>query len=349
MELTHGGDVLSYSMKYGRVPLDFSCNLNPLGIPQGVKIAAQNAIEAANAYPDPLCRKLCEKIATRDGVSAKHVLCGNGAADLIYRIVLGIKPTHSLLPIPSFSEYEQALQLCGGDIEYFQLKEENEYQLTDEILAHISSKTKLVFLCNPNNPTGQCIEPKLLLDILECCAKNDTTLVVDECFTDFLAQPNCNTVVGLIKQYPNLVVLKAFTKTYAMAGLRLGYLLCSNIDLIETISKAGQPWAVSNIAQAAGLAALDEVDFLEKTRLYIQQENEFLRTNMQNLRLTVIGSNANFIFFKSEHHDLDKEMADMGVLIRSCANYRGINGNWYRVAVRTHDENVALLSAFEKI
>jgi threonine-phosphate decarboxylase len=168
-------------------------------------------------------------------------------------------------------------------------------------------------------------------------------LLVDECFIDFLPRPETHTVKGYIKQYPGLIVLKAFTKTFAMAGIRLGYLFCARADIMKKISGAGQPWPVSIPAQAAGIAALKDEAYLAQSRIVIQKENRFLRREINNMGYSVIGSEANFIFFESPDAALADKMRDKGILIRDCRNCRGLHGSHFRVAVRKREENDILL------
>ena len=148
-------------------------------------------------------------------VRQEHILCGNGAADLIFRAVWAMRPRSALIAVPTFSEYEQALTACGCKVDYFELKAENGFQLTEELLEHIQPQTDIVFLCNPNNPTGQLTEQKLLERILARCASCGALLVVDECFRDFLDEPMQNSMNGWVKEFPNLMILRAFTKHYA--------------------------------------------------------------------------------------------------------------------------------------
>ena len=193
MKLTHGGDWAGFMAQYGRMPLDFSANISPLGLPDGVRRAACASLSSADCYPDPLCRALSSALGARHKLPVDAVLCGNGAADLIFRLVLAVRPKRALVTAPAFAEYEQALGLSDCRTEHFYLREENGFVAAEEILEAITPALDVVFLCEPNNPTGRTTPPALLLRILERCTACGVLLVVDECFNDFLDEPQAHT------------------------------------------------------------------------------------------------------------------------------------------------------------
>ena len=231
MELTHGGDWAGYRAKFGRDALDFSANVSPLGLPEGVALAIVNALPTADRYPDPLCRELRQKLSASENVHENQILCGNGAADLIFRLVLAKKPRRTLLPAPTFAEYASALKTVGCEVEYFFLKEENDFEITEELLSALHETIDMVFLCQPNNPTGQIVTSDFLEKLLKKCRACHATPVIDECFLDFLPEHESRTAKHFLAQFPELVILKAFTKLYAMAGVRLGYVLSGDEKL----------------------------------------------------------------------------------------------------------------------
>ncbi len=345
MALIHGGDTESYRLQYGRVPLDFSANCNPLGVPAGVERAICDAAAHADGYPDPLCRELCAAIAGHMGTAPQMVLCGNGAADLIYRLVLARKPKRALVPAPSFAEYELALGTIGCEVIRHPLNREHGFSLTGSILGALEPGLEMLFLCNPHNPTGLTIDSALLQRILEACEREGILLVMDECFNGFLDEPEKHTLRRRLSEYKHLLVIDAFTKLYGMAGVRLGYCLSGNKALLEAMRRAGQPWAVSSPAQAAGIAALKERDYIQRARALIQAERNFLMDELQELGIKVWGGEANYIFFYTEVPRLAGRMRDAGILIRDCGNYAGLSSGYYRIAVRTHEQNLRLVGA----
>lgn len=348
MHLIHGGDVYSARQKMKQEPLDFSANINPMGMPPGAVRAAADALQQCTQYPDPLCRELRAALAAYEGIPAEQIVCGNGAADLIFRIVAATHPRRALLLEPTFAEYEQALRSMDCSIAYFPLQESEGFVLPEAFLQQLTPEINLLFLCNPNNPTGRTVSPALLQEIWKRCEEAGILLVVDECFNEFLEHPEQNTLKGVLKTGANSVILKAFTKSFAMPGLRLGYGLCGNRDLAERIFSCGQPWGVSIPAQAAGVAALQEQGYLERMRRLIQTERRWLSENLARLGLRVFPSEANYILFRTETEiSLRERMEQRGVLIRACGNYRGLDDRYYRIAVRGHDENERLIAALK--
>ena len=240
-QLTHGGDWAGYRAEFGRDPLDFSANVSPLGLPEGVAKAITAALATADRYPDPLCRALREKLAVAEGVPAEWLLCGNGAADLIFRLALAAKPRTALVTAPTFAEYATALETAGCRVERHFLREENDFAVTKDLLNAVHPGTNMVFLCQPNNPTGQLAEPALVEALLRRCEAVGAVLAVDECFLDFLPEGEGLSAKHLLKNSKKLIILKAFTKLYGMAGVRLGYALSADTALLEQMQACGQP------------------------------------------------------------------------------------------------------------
>lgn len=261
MDAPHGGDIYAYD----RDLLDFSVNLNPLGMPDRVLRAIREHAEEYDRYPDPHCRALRRALSVRESAPEKWLVFGNGAADLIVRLCMVLKPKRALLPAPTFSEYEKAVRLAGGEVRRFFLRQEAGYQVTADYADAVQPGDSVVFLCNPNNPTGALAEPGTVEALLSACGQVGAVLVVDECFLPFTDGRSCQS---RLRAYPNLMVLRAFTKLYAMAGLRLGYLMCADEDLAGRIGAWGQSWSVSAPAQVAGLAAVSEEGWPERTRRF---------------------------------------------------------------------------------
>ena len=346
--LIHGGDWAGYGAECGECPLDFSANVSPLGLPRGVRDAVVRSLETADRYPDPLCRALGGAIAGVEEVSPDWVLCGGGAADLIYRAVLAKRPGRALVTAPAFAEYEAALALAGCGIDCFFLRESEDFMLGESFLEAITPDTDMVFLCQPNNPTGRTIPRTLLCAVLERCRAAKALLVVDECFCGLLDQPETFTMKGLLGEHPNLLILKAFTKLYAMAGLRLGYCVCGDAALLDAMRGAGQPWAVSGPAQAAGIAALRETQYVQAVRGLVARERPRLAGELSRLGFRVIPGEANYLLFFSPAPLLEP-LRKRGILLRDCGNYRGLEAGWYRTAVRTQEENRRLIQSLEEI
>jgi len=349
-KLVHGGDI--YSKR--EIPentrlIDFSANINPLGMPLNVKTAIIDNIDNFSCYPDPLCRELIKEISEYEKVQQEYIVCGNGADDILYRISAALKPKRALLTAPAFSEYEQSLKITDCSIIYGYLSESTGFKLDRSILDSITSDIDIMFLCNPNNPTGITVQKDLVLKIAAVCKSNNAVLVVDECFIDFVENTDEYSITDKINDFDNVIVLKAFTKIYAMAGIRLGYAICSDKAVIEKIYNAGQPWSVSVIAQKCGVAAIRETEYVERTRQIIKQNREYLISELKLIGLKVFDSMANYIFFKSENKFLYLELEKYGILIRPCGNYRGLDDTYFRIAVKSREDNEYLIESLKQI
>ena len=348
MKLVHGGDYVGYREKYGRDAVDFSANVSPLGMPTAVAQAIGEAAYHADRYPDPLCRELCAAIARAESVPAEWVFCGNGAADLIFRLALSVRPRRALILAPTFAEYAAALETAGCEICRYELSEQNDFALTPEFANAIDVNVDMVFLCQPNNPTGQVANRALMRQILNKCQAMGAWLAVDECFLDFLPDGDAYTMMRELGGAENLFILKAFTKLYGMAGVRLGYGFCADETLLARMRNAGQPWAVSSLAQAAGMAALEQTEYVEQVRSLIEEERPYLQAGLQALSLRVISGKANYLLFRATR-TLGEEMERRGVVLRGCGNYPGLDDTWYRTAVRTRRENDILLQTLREV
>ena len=339
----HGGDVYRHD-----VLLDFSANVNPLGTPPEVVEAVRDAAESLAAYPDPYCGALREKLASLHNVDAVHVLCGNGAAELIFQFALALRPQRALLPVPSFSEYETALRAVDSGTEYYPLRRENGFAVTEELLERITADTDALLLCTPNNPTGIAVDWKLLLKILDRCRETGTWLLLDECFLDLTDPDAAHSLIPELQENDRAFVLRAFTKLYGMAGARLGYAVCRNRSILLEMCRMVQPWNVSTTAQAAGLAALGCTEFVSRTKRLIAEEKEYLLDELHALGISVLPGKANYLML-SGVPGLCDALLERRILIRNCSNYRGLDEGDCRIAVRTHDENERLVAALREI
>ena len=245
---------------------------------------------------------------------------------------------------PSFSEYEEALRSVGAEVEYYYLCEEDNFQIREDYVDKLSEEIDMIFLCNPNNPTGQTIDRDMLIKILDRCKKQNIVVILDECFLEFLDEPNRYEMSDLRGEYPNLLIIKAFTKIFSMPGLRLGYAISSNQDILEEMSCKLQQWNVSVPAQMAGVAALEKPkEYIRQTREYVSGQREYMRNIMKMMGYVVFASKANYLFFKGRP-GLEKEALEAGFLIRDCQNYEGLSEGFYRIAVRTKEENERLIT-----
>ena len=337
----HGGDVYTHD---DIQIVDFSANINPLGIPNGVKQAIRNAVRDCVNYPDPFCRKLGQATAKFLGVSQTHLYFGNGAADVLFRIALAERPKHALILAPTFADYEKALRSVDCSIEYYRLREEKEFMVEEDILKRITPSLDMVIICNPNNPTGQITDRALMERLVEHCQEQGVRLLVDECFMDFVEEKKRYSLRKMLAGHHQLVILKAFTKTFAIPGVRLGMCMTGDCKLLERLYEVGQDWNVSVIAQKAGIAAVKEMDYLHKSMDYVSGERAYLKKALRSLGAKVYGSEANYIFFSLDKpSNLTSILEKKGYLIRSCKNYHNLGEGYYRIAVKTKAMNRGLI------
>ena len=336
----HGGD--TYGL--GDV-IDFSASLNPLGMPLQIARALKLATSSFSPYPDPQCRDLVKALAAYEGVEADRIVATAGSTDAFARIVTALAPEKALVCSPCYSGYEQALRQARTRVVHHTLVASEDFDLSERVIDYIESGVDMVFLCSPNNPTGRVIPRDLLCKVLDAASRQSAWVVLDECYLDFT---NEATAVSLLDRYPRLIVVKSFTKSFAMAGIRVGWCVCGLPGTAKALREAGMPWIVSTPSQVAGNAALGIPEYLDTSREYIQQERDRLQSALADMGMTVVPSHANFILFQSPQ-PLYEPLLERGILIRRCGNFRGLDGTWFRVAVRTAQENEKLVSALKEV
>lgn len=328
----HGGDVYKKNVR-----LDFSVNTNPLGMSEAVKSAVSESISDFGSYPDNECRTLRAAIAEYEGVNVDNILCSNGASEMIFAIVRAVMPKKAVLIAPTFSEYERALMSVGCETSYYKLSEDNGFCIGRDFLNSLDG-ADITFICNPNNPVGSVAHKSLMEDIAQKCRSAGVVCVSDECFADLAG---CYSMKG------KMSVIKAFTKTYSLAGLRLGYLIGDDKIIADT--KLQLPaWNVSKVAQAAGAAALSDKDYLKKSIEIIEKERGFLQHGLTALGFKVFDSQANFILFKGRE-GIAQELLKKGIMIRDCSNFEGLSEGFYRIGVKLHAENEELIKELGEI
>jgi L-threonine-O-3-phosphate decarboxylase len=350
-QYVHGGDIYSsLSFKQNKKILDYSANINPLGIPAGVRQALKDAVAGCVNYPDPFCRELRDKLSRYFSLPAEMIYCGNGAADVLFRIMTALRPKRTLLLAPTFADYEKAAITAGSKIDYFTLQENNDFAVTSEILKAITKRTEMVVLCNPNNPTGKLMDKELLLTVLRHCEELHIPLLVDECFMDFVQDKSNYSLIDQLPDHPGLIILKAFTKIFAIPGVRLGFCLTSDAVLTDKLYACGQDWNVSVLAQAAGAAALEETDFLVETRELIAVEKAYLIAQLRLIGLKVFEGEANYLLIKTLHnYPWQEKLKKHHILIRDCSNFRGLSAGYYRIAVKTRRDNRKLVKIMKEL
>lgn len=349
----HGGNTRQIAEQYGKNEhdiIDFSANINPLGIPENVKQAIIQNLNTAEHYPDIDYRRLYQSISEHARHPEENIIVGNGATELIYEWVQAIKPKKALLVEPSFGEYRRALAQTSCDISNHLLQETNDFQVDHTLLDSLSDELDCLFLCTPNNPTGQLISQELLLQIIDRCKAKQIHLLIDESFMEFVASPI--TIDHVLSSHPHISILRSLTKFFAIPGLRLGYLVSANTHFIQSMRKVQRPWTINTFAAVAGEHLFADRDYQEQTKHWLYKEHAFLFENLKALPgLTVWSSSANYLFFKllNPNIELQKALLEYNILIRSCANYIGLNAQFYRIAIKSADNNQRLITALTEI
>lgn len=329
MKAIHGGDIYR-----NHVEIDFSVNVNPLGIPKRVEDALHESIAMCKSYPDIKTEKLKKAVGKMLGVEEEVLLFGNGASELFMAIVHAIRPKRTVIPVPSFYGYEYAAKASEGEVVF------------GDSYSEITEGTDLLFLANPNNPTGTLLSKKEIKELLDYCRERNIVVVLDECFIEFCESDS--SMISEIEQYKNLIIVRAFTKIFAIPGVRLGYLISSNQEILDRIRMQLPEWNISSLAQAAGIACAKEMEFVERTIAFVDKERTFLTEGLKNFGFKVIPSSTNFIFFYTEK-ELYEPLLQRGILIRDCSNFRGLKKGYYRIAVKTREENQILLKVIGEL
>jgi len=351
----HGGNLRQARERYGeRVVLDFSANINALGMADTVRAAIISDIEDIIHYPDSEAKALKQAVAQYYDVPVEQLVVGNGATELIYLLMQQLRPRKILLPAPTFSEYERAARSINGQILYFPLKQEEGFQINVQEMIKAIEDVEICFLCNPNNPVGTMLDRNTLEKIIQAAADRHVWIVIDESFIDFLPDAAAYTCSKLVSKYDKLIVLHSLTKFFALPGLRLGFGIMPE-TLAKSLDLSKDPWNVNSLAQAAGVAGLKDVMYIQKSIKLLQEEQRFMYTALNRINgLTAYKPTANFIFLRIEHptydaRNLANATAHQGILIRDCSSYQGLDTGYVRVAIKRREDNLKLLALLERL
>lgn len=336
----HGGNVF-----FQNACIDFSANINFLGIPDSVMQAARSGLVAAVHDSQEHSGTLSENVAQWEGVEPQQVFCGNGASEIVRSLTQVLQPKKALLPAPGFEEYTRALSMAKCEVQYFYTKEESGFRVPlEEFLEAITEETDVVFFCNPNNPAAVLYDRMFLEAVLNRCEQMHALMVLDECFLDFAEESEQVTMCSKDASR-SLFVIREFTKMFALPGIRLGYGLCTDQDLMDRLR--GTEQNVSAVAQRAGIACTKERGFVQKTVRETAKERRWLLEEMEKAGITGAKGEANFIFFKSRPR-LHVFCIMRGIMLRDCSNLEGLPEGCYRVAVRSREENEKLIEVLKQ-
>ncbi|MGD0406776.1 MAG: threonine-phosphate decarboxylase CobD [Candidatus Bathyarchaeia archaeon] len=353
----HGGEILDAAGKSGfrrEEILDFSSSVNPLGPSEKALEAAKNSFREIPAYPDSNSNELRQAIADHfNGLSKGNVVVGNGSTELMYLFAEAFmkKGDTAVIPAPTFGEYESAVRKTGETPKFVRL--DKNFNVDADVFAREMVGAKIVFLCNPNNPTSILIPSETLTGIIEEALEQDSLVFLDEDFLEFVENEKALSMINKIKAYPNLFILRSFTKIFGLTGLRIGYGIASE-EIINVLLCAKIPWNVNCLAQAAAVVALKDEEHLRVTRELIKNEKAFLSTELEKIKsFKVFPPDANFFFIDIRKSgltatELKNKLLHQGILIRDCTSFRELDPYYIRVAVKTREENERLIEALKR-
>lgn len=379
----HGGNIYKvFREKNIKEILDYSSNINPYGIPESLKKRITENLEVLERYPDPDYVELRQKLANLNKVNLSDIVLGNGATEIIFLFMKVINPKKILIVSPTFGEYERAvkateisgdtvsLSSSNGDnknienkeieIEYFELKESDDFKLNiGNLKNELENKYDLLIICNPNNPTGKFLKLAQTEEILKECNKYDTKLFIDEAFIEFLADGMKESIINTEENKKNLFVTRAFTKFFAIPGLRLGYGMYFDKELEKKISEKKEPWSVNNFAEMAGLTVLDDAEYIEKTLKWIAEEKIYMYEKLNKISgMKVYETEVNFITGKIDEKlfseglnvkILREKMLEQGILIRDASNFKFLDERFFRLAIKDRASNERVIEAMKEI
>jgi len=328
--------------------VDFSSNINPAGMPASVKSILKKRLNKMEHYPDLHSSDLISNLKKYTGLSKTNLIVGNGAIEIIYNFCSAfLSKKRILISVPTFGEYEAAAKLAECKITFF--KTMNLSENLDSFISKIPTNG-CIFVCNPNNPTGAILSKKQLTKIILSAKRKSCLVFIDESFIELVPQSN-QSILNLIKIYDNLFVLRSLTKSFALAGIRIGY-AGSSKEIINILQKIKIPWSVNALAQEAGIIAINNKQYLKKSKLIIKKESNFLKNKISDLPgFECYDSSTNFILIKTKQDStkIQKKLLKHKILIRDCKNFRGLNNHYIRIAVRSHQDNLKLIQALEAI
>ena len=382
----HGGNIYKiFREKNIKEILDYSSNINPYGIPESLKKRITENLEILERYPDPDYIELRQKLAHLNKVDISNIILGNGATEIIFLFMKVINPKKILIAAPTFGEYERAVKAtervenssilgdsnkkkddensCGKQkikIEYFELKENDDFKLNIHNLKNeLEKKYDLLIICNPNNPTGKFLKLDETEEILRECNKYNTKLFIDEAFIDFLKDGMKESIINTKEDKQNLFVTRAFTKFFAIPGLRLGYGIYFDKNLEKEISEKKEPWSVNNIAEIAGLTVLDDTKYIEETLKWIAEEKTYVYEKLNEINgIKVYETEVNFITGKIDEKlfseglnvkILREKMLEQGILIRDASNFKFLDERFFRLAIKDRKNNDRVIETLKKI
>ena len=349
----HGSDIEKISACYHikkEAIVNFAGNVNPLGLPASVKEAVATHADLFSSYPDREYLSLRNVLSNYCDVPADYILPGNGSSELIALLIEARAPKHTLILGPTYSEYEREISLGGGTTLYYPLREDNDFHLNvADFTAHLNENIDLLVLCNPNNPTSTAITRKDMRLILDVCKQHDIFVMVDETYVEFAENMDEITAVPLTNFYNNIIILRGTSKFFAAPGLRLGYAITGNPDLIKAINTRKNPWTINSLAVIAGELMFTDTDYIEKTKSLISKErSRIYEAFASHPDFKAYVPKANFMLLRLLREDMNAdEMFDRTIrermMIRNCSTFPFLDNKYIRFCFMEPEDNTRLM------
>ena len=355
----HGSDLEKIEAVYGIKKEDiisFSANVNPLGVSFRLRETLTNHIDAITSYPDREYTSLRQCIAQYVGTEKENIVVGNGSTELISLFIQITHPSKALIVGPTYSEYEREVAMGGGRSHYFSLTEENEFVLDTAALTNeLGQNVDLLILCNPNNPTSSVIDRQQMREILDYCKRKSITVLVDETYVEFAEEPEEVTAIPLTEFYNNIIILRGISKFFAAPGLRLGYAVCGNHDLLKEINQKKNPWTINSLAAIAGEIMFTDEEYMRETRKLINSERRRICERLgKNENFKVFPPHANFVLVKILNDKITSEdVFDRAIrknlMIRDCSTFPFLSNKYFRFCFMMPEDNDKLLAVIESL
>ncbi|GAA3600908.1 threonine-phosphate decarboxylase CobD [Secundilactobacillus similis] len=355
IKVIHGGNREAIAQRTGlnaATLIDFSANINPLGLSPKLKTVLTESLDELVYYPNPQYPQLKAAISHYLNVSADDVFVGNGAVQMIFDTATALQSTHAVVLAPTFGEYERSLRRAGATVDHYRLRAENQFQIQlPELIQFLDQQptVDLLCLCNPNNPSGQVLLPDEVQRLADYCRQHQIWLILDEAFMDFIDHDRLSYINRLSETDP-VMIIRSATKFFAIPGLRLGFAVTKHPQLKQQLLEQAEPWSVNTLAARFGEHMYDDQAYIQATYAWLLAEKKALYEGLQTVSyLTVYPSSANYYLFKSGIPQLRERLWPKGLMIRDCSDYVGLDASYYRVAVRSHDDNQTLLAALHDL
>ncbi|MFW6185093.1 MAG: histidinol-phosphate transaminase [Halobacteriota archaeon] len=325
-----------YGLKESQV-IQLASNENPFPPSRKVEEEYKRSLQEVNRYPHPYYNGLKDALSSYLQVDKKNISVGNGAGDILkYVCDVAVDALDQVtIPLPSFTLYAIFAMMRDASINFIEFPHYN-------IDASEIPDSKLLFLCSPNNPTGNTIPLSELEKILK---KQSGYVILDEAYAEFCEK----TALGMVDKYDNLIVVRSFSKFFALAGIRIGYAV-GNEDIIDAMEKTRPPFCISSVANKVGIAALNSIDYYQGIRDKIIEERERLARRLSQFDfLEVYPSEANFLLIKVTKEDISQKLGEKGVIVRDLAGLMGLDGRYIRITIGNEQENDRLVDLLQEL